>query len=63
VNPTGRGHSDPLPAVSKVQAAADMGRVGQCFAAAFGAVLALSLLKFGNPIILDRLIDPPADIW
>jgi O-antigen ligase len=33
------------------------------FTAGFGCLLGLSLLKFGNPIILDRLIDPPANIW
>lgn len=33
------------------------------FSAVFGAVLGIALLKFGNPIILDRLIDPPANIW
>lgn len=25
--------------------------------------MAIALLKFGNPIILDRLIDPPTNIW
>jgi O-antigen ligase len=33
------------------------------FAAAFGLLLGLALTKFGNPIILDRLIDPPSNIW
>jgi O-Antigen ligase len=33
------------------------------FAGAFGAVLGLALLKFGNPIILDRLVDRPGNIW
>ena len=29
----------------------------------FGLFLGLALLKFGNPVILDRLIDPPKDVW
>jgi hypothetical protein len=28
-----------------------------------GAFLGLGLLKFGNPVILDRFVAPPADIW
>ena len=31
--------------------------------AAFGCLLALALVKFGNPVILDRLIDSPTNIW
>ena len=33
------------------------------FACLAGSLLALSLLKFGNPVILDRLVQPPADLW
>jgi hypothetical protein len=33
------------------------------FAALAGVWLGLALLKFGNPIILERLIEPPADFW
>lgn len=33
------------------------------FAGAFGSLLGLALLKFGNPVILDRLIDPPSEFW
>ena len=33
------------------------------FAALFGGWLGLSLLKFGNPIILDKLIQRPHGIW
>jgi O-antigen ligase len=36
-------------------------RLSRWFAGVFGAVLGLALLKFGNPIILDRLIDPPSN--
>jgi hypothetical protein len=33
------------------------------FAALYGTLLGLALLKFGNPVILDRLIEEPTDIW
>lgn len=33
------------------------------FAGLVGAWLGLSLLKFGNPIILDRLVEPPREFW
>src|SRR5256886_15789903 len=33
------------------------------FAGFTGAWLGLSLLKFGNPVILDQLIEPPAGFW
>jgi len=33
------------------------------FAVLFGAFLDLSLLKFGNPCILDKLVDRPANIF
>jgi O-antigen ligase len=33
------------------------------FAAAFGAFLGLSLLKFGNPPIMEKYVTPPEDIW
>ena len=33
------------------------------FAGLLGAWLGLSLLKFGNPIILDRLVEPPKGFW
>ena len=33
------------------------------FVAALGALLALSLLKFGNPVILDYKLAPPGNIW
>jgi O-antigen ligase/polysaccharide polymerase Wzy-like membrane protein len=33
------------------------------FAGLVGAWLGLSLLKFGNPIILDRLVEPPRGFW
>jgi hypothetical protein len=31
------------------------------FAGAFGGLLGLGLLKFGNPVILDHLMEPPKD--
>jgi O-antigen ligase len=33
------------------------------FSAAFGILLGLAFLKFGNPINLDHLIDPPDGLW
>jgi hypothetical protein len=33
------------------------------FAGAFGTVLGLALIKFGNPVILDRLIEAPSGFW
>ncbi len=37
--------------------------LGPClFAGAFGVLLGLALLKFGNPVILDRLVEPPRNI-
>jgi len=33
------------------------------FSALFGALLGLALLKFGNPVVLDKLIVPPTDIY
>ncbi len=50
--PTGEGRVSDAP-----------NRGARLFTAAFGALLALALLKFGNPIILDRLIESPANIW
>jgi hypothetical protein len=34
-----------------------------CFAAVFGLCLCTVLTKLGNPIILDRMVAPPASIW
>ncbi len=31
------------------------------FAGAFGGVLGIALLKFGNPVVLERLVEPPRD--
>src|SRR5690242_19371550 len=33
------------------------------FALLFGLLLGLSLLKFGNPIVLEKLIDHPTNGW
>jgi O-antigen ligase len=33
------------------------------FAGCAGAWLGASLIKFGNPVILDRLVAPPGDFW
>jgi O-antigen ligase len=33
------------------------------FAGLMGAWLGVSLLKFGNPVILDRLVEPPDGFW
>ena len=33
------------------------------FAGLTGTWLSLSLLKFGNPVILDQLVEPPKDFW
>jgi len=35
----------------------------ELFAGYMGLLLGLGLLKFGNPVILDRLIEPPADVY
>ncbi len=41
----------------------DEGIRPKIFAGLAGAWLGLALLKFGNPIILDRLVAPPAGFW
>src|SRR3989454_916031 len=33
------------------------------FAGLTGAWLGVSLIKFGNPVILDRLVEPPVGLW
>ena len=33
------------------------------FSGMFGCWLGLALLKFGNPVILDRLVEPPRGFW
>src|SRR5436309_15082915 len=33
------------------------------FAGFTGAWIGLSLAKFGNPVILDQLVQPPRDFW
>jgi len=33
------------------------------FGAFFGAFLGLSMLKFGNPVIMERWVSSPADIY
>ena len=38
-------------------------RLGPLFVFSVGAFLSLSLLKFGNPIILDYKLSPPANFW
>src|SRR5215471_3289483 len=35
----------------------------QIFAACFGVFLGLSLLKFGNPPIMEKWVTAPNDIW
>jgi len=49
-----RGEAEPRPAVDFWQHA---------FAVCLGGFLGLSLLKFGNPIILDRLVERPTNPW
>lgn len=44
-------------------ATAAPGRRQTAFAAAVGLWLGLALLKFGNPVILDHLVEPPGDLW
>jgi hypothetical protein len=41
----------------------DEGLWPKIFAGLAGAWLGLSLIKFGNPIILDRLVEPPTGFW
>ncbi len=38
-------------------------RRGAFFSILFGAVLGVGLVKFGNPIILDRLVETPHGFW
>ena len=37
--------------------------VATLFAALMGGWLGVALLKFGNPIILDKMIERPHGIW
>lgn len=39
------------------------GRAAGLLTAAFGVLFGLAFLKFGNPIVLDRLIDSPKGFW
>ena len=39
------------------------GALSSWLAASFGALFGLAFLKFGNPIVLDRLIEPPKEFW
>jgi O-antigen ligase len=50
--------SDPKPAVARTEPA-----LPRIFAGLFGAFLGLSLLKFGNPPIMEKWVSPPADIY
>ena len=46
---------------NRVPAAKDP--MGGLISLAWGVLFGLALLKFGNPIVLDKMIDPPTDIW
>ena len=43
--------------------AATRDRLAAWFAILFGAFLGLALLKFGNPAVLEKLVERPANIW
>jgi O-antigen ligase len=43
-------------------AAPNANRLVSLFAALFGAFLGLTLLKFGNPPIMEKFVNPPADV-
>jgi O-antigen ligase len=42
---------------------AENGRPARLFSLLFGAFLGLSLVKFGNPAVLEKMIDWPANGW
>src|SRR6516225_1997213 len=37
--------------------------IEKVFAICFGAFLGLTLLKFGNPPIMEKWVEPPGDFW
>src|SRR5882672_11391147 len=48
------------PQVSQRQGLGVMSRI---FAGLLGAFLGLSLLKFGNPVIMEKWVTPPTDVY
>jgi hypothetical protein len=52
----------PQPAHSPVEKSGER-MLPSVFAGLFGALLGLSLLKFGNPVILEKMIDWPTNIY
>ena len=45
------------------RSSSDSGHWPKRFAGLAGAWLGVSLIKFGNPVILDRLVESPKDFW
>lgn len=59
VDSSGKKSADVRTAADHVAA----GKLGGVFAGLFGALLGLALLKFGNPIILERQVEQPGNFW
>jgi O-antigen ligase len=53
----------PLRSPDSQGALSDGLRTDKAVAAILGAFFGLALLKFGNPVVLDRLIEAPANFW
>src|SRR5207245_8807754 len=53
----------PVKAESRSSNVGDEALRLRLFAPFFGAFLGLSLLKFGNPPIMEKWVTPPADIY
>src|SRR5438128_454274 len=51
-----------MPAMA-ASSSSDSGLWPKMFAGLAGAWLGVSLIKFGNPVILDRLVESPKDFW
>ncbi|MCI0535264.1 MAG: hypothetical protein L0Z50_08550, partial [Verrucomicrobiales bacterium] len=49
--------------VRRTQDKENRAKLQTAFSILYGVLLGLALLKFGNPIILDRLIEKPTDVW
>src|SRR5438034_7754251 len=51
------------PALEPPHRNTDANGVFRASAAMLGCFLGLALLKFGNPVILDHMIEPPTGFW
>jgi len=52
-----------MPAVAASSSSSDPAPWPKLFASLTGAWLGVSLIKFGNPVILDRLVESPNGFW